>query len=974
MADEAKCASVAVTIAYPPSQIATTTVYYPTSVFGTGVLPNFQYRLDGETEWVKAQQMESAECDGWVKYTFENPGKKGFTFDVYSGKVWDNGGGNGKDYKHVYAAEVTLSGSIKSGDSITPGTLSTGVPVGCSAIPPAETTTTVYYPTSVFGTGVLPMLHYQLGTEAWGDAAMVAADCDGWVKVTLKNPERKSITFDVYSGIVWDNNNDANYKYGYSAELTLSGSSNNGGTVSKGTLSSGVPASCIVAPPSTTETVAINDHTSGDTVLLKQGETLALTATRTPTTTALTWSSGNTSVATVTANAEDDTKATVKAVATGTVTIRVHTANGTNASIKVRVVSSSMLRVYFNTSAVNNSWTNGYWLAYQRKSNGIYATVQMQRASCNSTYVFADIPIDQVQDGYEYYFRDNERLDSSRQWYGSNGTQATGKPFQFPGGSYADLRVDNKGSRQLSAPSGCTANAKATSATQSAKGVARVTTSAKSAKNAKNAKRSATSTSTPSAAAQAAATSGVAVNAAANGSAVNETVYSCGDTLGKCDMDTGVGRFRIVDLEAGTYTLTETVAPNGYVETVETYTVMLASDGTVTWDPANVSDNKVTNTRMRGTVAWRKVAAADGATSGSAGGSGTGGSAGDAGSSVALGGSEWALTKLTSFAWSADGKATYSAITGGDVAVATITDCVDGQNGVNDCAAQTPTESNPYPDLDGAAGRFAIAGLGWGEYALKESKAPEGYTVESTGRTFTFGPKEGENTTGQWYRNSVGNSGIVSAGAVDYDQAVFDFDIGDITNTRTLGSVTWTKVGSDDTGTPLAGSAWKLTRTHRYDAATGGYVQLASVEEFDVIDCTSSSCPSGAGSTGNTWNDSDSAVGKFKLDQLPWGKYSLVETTAPRGYIPQTEGTSFTIGPASVGSTDASQQETSQTGLSIQLGEIVNQKTVIATAIPMTGGDWTGRTILAVGGGLAVLAGICAIACKAIRRRTITHA
>ncbi|MBW3094278.1 Ig-like domain-containing protein [Bifidobacterium sp. 64T4] len=973
MADDAKCASVTVTVVNPPSQIATTTVYYPTSVFGASVLPNFQYLLDGETKWVTAQQMETAECDGWVKYTFENPNKKGFTFDVYSGKVWDNGGGSGTDYKHVYAAEITLSGSVNKGSSITPGTLSTGAPVGCSAIPAEETTTTVYYPTSVFGTNVLPNFQYLLdGETKWvSGLQMEAAECDGWLKYTFKNPDRKGFQFDVYYNNAWDNNNRNanNYHYSYSAELTLSGSSKSGDKVTAGTLSSGVPASCIVTPPSTEETVLINDHASGDTIILAQGKTLTLTATKTPSSATLTWSSGNTSVATVTADSSDDTKATIKAVAIGSATVRVRTGNGTITKIKIKVANTSTLRVYFNTSAVKSSWTNGYWLAYQQKSNGIYTTVKMETAACNSNYVVADIPIDQVQDGYGYYFRDNERLDSKRQWYGSNGTQSTGEPFQFPSGSYSVLTVEDKSTRKTSAPTGCETNTNATNTKSAKSAVHRLTSKVERL------------TSATGTAKSVAKNVGIAVNAADSSSAVtaaNETVYSCSDALGKCDMDTSVGGFRIVDLEAGTYTLTETVAPNGYVETVETYTVTLASDGTVTWDPANVSDNKVTNTRMRGTVAWRKVAAADDATSGSAGGSGTdsgtGGSAGDAGPGVALGGSEWALTKLTSFAWSADGKATYPAITGGDAAAVTITDCVDGQNGVNDCSAQTPTESNPYPDLDGAAGRFAIAGLDWGEYALKESKAPEGYTVESTGRTFTFGPKEGGNTTGQWYRNSVGSGGIVSAEAVDYDQAVFDFDIGDITNTRTLGSVTWTKVGSDDTSTPLAGSAWKLTRTHRYDAETGGYVQLASAEEFNVIDCTSSPCPSGAGSAGNTWNDSDSAVGKFKLDQLPWGKYSLVETTAPRGYTPQAKGTSFTIGPASVGSADASQQETSQTGLSIQLGEIVNQKTVIATAIPMTGGDWTGRTILAVGGGLAVLAGICAIACKAIRRRTITHA
>ena len=81
-----------------------------------------------------------------------------------------------------------------------------------------------------------------------------------------------------------------------------------------------------------------------------------------------------------------------------------------------------------------------------------------------------------------------------------------------------------------------------------------------------------------------------------------------------------------------------------------------------------------------------------------------------------LPGSQWTLKQTKTFSWE-NGMAKYTDVTS-DTALATVTDCVDGQSSVADCSAQT----GEYVDLDGAAGRFKISGLAWGEYELIESK------------------------------------------------------------------------------------------------------------------------------------------------------------------------------------------------------------------------------------------------------------
>lgn len=209
---------------------------------------------------------------------------------------------------------------------------------------------------------------------------------------------------------------------------------------------------------------------------------------------------------------------------------------------------------------------------------------------------------------------------------------------------------------------------------------------------------------------------------------VNETT----DT--KKDEDTAAGKFKVSDLADGTYHLQEKTAPNGYEVSDTVYTITITG-GNATWS-SGITDSKIANTRKTGAVTWTKVSS-------------------DTNNVNPLPGSQWTLKQTKTFSWE-NGVAKY---TDADVTLGTITDCVNDENNVTDCSAQT----GAYVDLDGAAGRFKIDGLGWGEYELIESKAPDGYDLDATSHKFRIGPLEGGNIAGDWYASNNFNTTDTSA-------------------------------------------------------------------------------------------------------------------------------------------------------------------------------------------------------------------
>lgn len=473
---------------------------------------------------------------------------------------------------------------------------------------------------------------------------------------------------------------------------------------------------------------------SRDTHEVELNKTITLTATPTPSSGTVTWYSGDTSVASVTAG--PDTTTTIKGLKAGTTTITAKTSSGATASITITVKDDSTINVYFKKSTVN--WGDGnYYLHYQPKTGTSWPAVKMTDAGDCSDYVVASIPKVDVVANHGYYFRNGVSPQSSG-WYNSNGQNTDGEPFTFWDGTYTDMYVNTNSDKQRGKPRGCSVTSSA------AKVKARV--SAAMLKSNK--------------------TDVIAVNdAEGSGTSAAPIVYSCGDALGKCDMNTEPGKFRVVDLADGTYTLTETVVPNGYTAG-GSYTVTIA-DGMATITDASgntIADNKIPNARNTGAISWNKVSS-------------------DPANDKKLGGSEWKLTKTESFGWNTNGVAQYTAIDKTQQSPVTITDCKLGTG--KTCSA--PAEGQKIYDVDPVEGQFKLTGLEWGTYTLVETKAPDGYDVDSTVRTFTFGPVEGSDVTGNWNSNSVAEGTADKTGAFTtadktYDSDVFNFAVGGIKN------------------------------------------------------------------------------------------------------------------------------------------------------------------------------------------------
>lgn len=144
-------------------------------------------------------------------------------------------------------------------------------------------------------------------------------------------------------------------------------------------------------------------------------------------------------------------------------------------------------------------------------------------------------------------------------------------------------------------------------------------------------------------------------------------------------------------------------------------------------------------------------------------------------------------------------------------------------------------------------------------YYIRETKAPEGYELSNaiyTSKMFHTGDE----------LNLVGNVGT-NGNEISSPQSA-------IPNAKITGTVSWTKVAEGDTKhTPLAGSEWKLTKTNDADGAA---VNQSWTVRDQVSDQSTSS--------DTTWVDTDTAPGKFKLEGLLPGTYTLTETQAPFGY------------------------------------------------------------------------------------------
>ncbi len=469
--------------------------------------------------------------------------------------------------------------------------------------------------------------------------------------------------------------------------------------------------------------VNIKDHNNGDTVSLEKGKTLQLTATVAPEDNTVKWSSSDTNAVSLNTTTGTSVTLTANSVTATPVTITAKETRGNKTfTLSVTVTAKQYLTLYFE--AVNNWPTNNVTVGYGTSSGGWSTRVMQQVPGCADSYAYVDIPLADITADSTFLF---QHTNNDGQYYyppanygGPKAWDNTGRHNNFKfvdNGTLPEAVTISAGPNySITAPSGCA-----------------VTQSASNAKAAKSTKR-------------AVATS-LRTNARVTSAAANTA------TATKADEDTAAGRFKVSDLADGTYHLQETVAPNGYEVSDTVYTITITG-GNATWSPG-ITDSKIANTRKTGTVKWNKVSSEY--------------------NDEMLSGSEWKLTKTKSFSWD-NGTAKYTTVT--DPTPQTIKDCVNGESGVSDCSTQS-TQSGQYVDLNGDKGKFELHGLEWGEYQLVETKAPDGFNLDSTPHTFRFGPVEGSDVSGKWYTNSQ-----FEETTADYEEsAAFTVDGGSITNT-----------------------------------------------------------------------------------------------------------------------------------------------------------------------------------------------
>ena len=178
-----KSASVQVTVTGVPKQ-PMTVWYKPDSSWKTAKV---HYQANGK--WTGSAQQMTLYRNGWYRYTIPDTagGQVRMAF-TDGGSVWDNNGGQGKDYR--------VSGSVVS---------VSGGKVSYSAPSFDESPMTVWYkPDSSWKTA---KVNYQANGKWSGGAQQMEASCGGWYRYTIPDTAGGQVRMAFTDGgSVWDNN------------------------------------------------------------------------------------------------------------------------------------------------------------------------------------------------------------------------------------------------------------------------------------------------------------------------------------------------------------------------------------------------------------------------------------------------------------------------------------------------------------------------------------------------------------------------------------------------------------------------------------------------------------------------------------------------------------------------------------------------------------------------------------------------
>ena len=190
-----KSASVQVTVTGVPKQ-PMTVWYKPDSSWKTAKV---HYQANGK--WTGSAQQMTLYRDGWYRYTIPDTagGRVRMAF-TDGGSVWDNNGGQGKDYR--------VSGSVVS---------VSGGKVSYSAPSFDESPMTVWYkPDSSWKTA---KVNYQANGKWSGGAQQMEASCGGWYRYTIPDTAGGQVRMAFTDGgSVWDNNGGQGKDYRVSGD------------------------------------------------------------------------------------------------------------------------------------------------------------------------------------------------------------------------------------------------------------------------------------------------------------------------------------------------------------------------------------------------------------------------------------------------------------------------------------------------------------------------------------------------------------------------------------------------------------------------------------------------------------------------------------------------------------------------------------------------------------------------------------
>lgn len=246
--------------------------------------------------------------------------------------------------------------------------------------------------------------------------------------------------------------------------------------------------------------------------------------------------------------------------------------------------------------------------------------------------------------------------------------------------------------------------------------------------------------------------------------------------------------------------------------------------------------------------------------------------------------------------------------------------------GVTSTATFTGDYVCTIPNQDDVTGTWRVTGQGPADLTPSGETTPSREVTLPVGATCSVtetAPAKGS-TTGlplgyAWQPATVSGVVTIDSGATRTVTVTNSVDTRD-------GSVIWTKV--DGSHARLAGSEWTLK-------GPAGFTTLFIAD--------------------NGTSDMNKSDGEFRVDNLPWGEYTLTETKAPSGYILKTDPITFIV--------DAGAFKDANS-LTIDQGEIENSPRS-EIIVPLTGGMGSDYLYLTGGGLLLTAAGLGAY----IRRR-----